>query len=68
MSDVACRLIYSAAFGGVISMSPEMFRKVNGYSLQYFGWGGEDDDMGDRSVRHIVSLLYCLFLGILLLK
>jgi len=29
-------------------MPPEMFRKVNGYSLQYFGWGGEDDDMGKR--------------------
>ena len=29
-------------------MPPRMFRKVNGYSLQYFGWGGEDDDMGER--------------------
>lgn len=44
----ACRLIYTAAFGGVVSMLPEMFRRVNGYSLQYFGWGGEDDDMGHR--------------------
>jgi len=31
-------------------MTPDMFRHVNGYSLQYFGWGGEDDDMGDRSI------------------
>jgi len=45
---VGFRLIYDWAFGGVTSMSPEMFRKVNGYSLQFFGWGGEDDDMGTR--------------------
>ena len=45
---VGGRLIYGGAFGGVVSMLPEMFRKVNGYSLQFFGWGGEDDDMGDR--------------------
>jgi len=47
-ADVVCRLIYATAFGGVVSMLPEMFSKVNGYSLQYFGWGGEDDDMGGR--------------------
>jgi len=40
--------MYSGMFGGVVSMRPDMFRRVNGYSLQYFGWGGEDDDMGYR--------------------
>jgi beta-1,4-galactosyltransferase 4 len=42
------RLIYGGAFGGVVLIPPELFTKVNGYSLQYFGWGGEDDDMGFR--------------------
>jgi len=56
MSTIAgcwqCRLIYPTVFGGVISMPPDMFRKVNGYSLNFFGWGGEDDDMGDRYIRN----------------
>jgi len=51
MDEWNYRLIYTGAFGGVVTMRPQVFRKVNGYSLQYFGWGGEDDDMGDR-VRH----------------
>ena len=29
-------------------MRPEMFRKVNGFSIVYFGWGKEDDDMKIR--------------------
>ena len=36
------RLIGS--FGGVSSVSPRFFEKVNGYSNEYWGWGGEDDD------------------------
>ena len=46
-----CRLIYATLFGGVVSMKPEMFVRVNGFSLVYFGWGGEDDDMGVRYIN-----------------
>ncbi|XP_037945433.1 beta-1,4-N-acetylgalactosaminyltransferase bre-4 isoform X2 [Teleopsis dalmanni] len=42
------RLPYRAIFGGVSAMTTEHFRKVNGFSNSYFGWGGEDDDMSNR--------------------
>ena len=40
--------IYSFLVGGVLAMRPETFILLNGYSNQYFNWGGEDDDMGLR--------------------
>ncbi|KAL0871012.1 hypothetical protein ABMA27_004826 [Loxostege sticticalis] len=33
------------SFGGVTSMTPEMYLQVNGYSNAYWNWGAEDDDM-----------------------
>jgi len=39
---------YGGQFGGVVTIRPEMFRKINGFPIVYFGWGGEDDDMGSR--------------------
>ena len=41
-------LYLSEIFGGASAMRPAQFRKVNGFSNQYWGWGGEDDDMSKR--------------------
>ena len=41
-------ILLSEYFGGVSAISVEQFRQVNGFSNQYWGWGGEDDDMYKR--------------------
>lgn len=37
--------------GGIISMSGRQFRSINGYPNDYWGWGGEDDELGRRMVH-----------------
>ena len=39
---------YDGQFGGVVTIRPEMFRRINGFPIVYFSSGGEDDDMGSR--------------------
>ena len=35
-------------FGAVTAISKDHFKLVNGFSNQFWGWGGEDDDMYQR--------------------
>lgn len=37
-------LPYMTLFGGVVAISGEHFKAINGMSNQFIGWGGEDDD------------------------
>ena len=48
------RLPYASLFGGVSAITKDHFKKVNGYSNLFYGWGGEDDEM---VVRQVVLLL-----------
>lgn len=44
----ASRLPYNQYFGGVSALSKEQFTKINGFPNNYWGWGGEDDDIYNR--------------------
>uniref|UniRef100_A0ABK0M5H4 Beta-1,4-galactosyltransferase n=1 Tax=Rattus norvegicus TaxID=10116 RepID=A0ABK0M5H4_RAT len=50
------RLRYSKYFGGVTALSREQFFKVNGFSNNYWGWGGEDDDLRLRVELHKMKI------------
>ena len=43
-----CRLPYAGYFGGVSGLSKSQFLKINGFPNEYWGWGGEDDDIFNR--------------------
>ena len=42
--------MYKGFTGGVLALSAEHVHLINGFSNHYFGWGGEDDDVYNRSV------------------
>lgn len=44
------KLPYPNIFGGVIQLSGEQMEFVNGFSNNYWGWGGEDGDMRKRLI------------------
>ena len=42
---------YPGFFGGVFAIRREHWEKINGASNQFWGWGGEDDDIFRRIVK-----------------
>lgn len=42
------KLPYNEYFGGVTLFDKESFIKINGFSNEYWGYGGEDDDLYKR--------------------
>uniref|UniRef100_UPI00398EAD0E beta-1,4-galactosyltransferase 2 isoform X2 n=1 Tax=Pristiophorus japonicus TaxID=55135 RepID=UPI00398EAD0E len=51
MDKFGFRLPYSGYFGGVSGLSKEQFLKINGFPNEYWGWGGEDDDIYNRFTK-----------------
>ncbi|KAM3624218.1 uncharacterized protein V6R79_020727 [Siganus canaliculatus] len=50
------RLPYAQIFGGVSAMSKDQYLKINGFPNNYWGWGGEDDDIYRRLASKGMSI------------
>ncbi|XP_028280883.1 beta-1,4-galactosyltransferase 3-like [Parambassis ranga] len=48
MDKFGYKLPYKMYFGGVSALTPLHYLKMNGFPNNYWGWGGEDDDIGAR--------------------
>lgn len=53
---------YGTEFGGVTAITPEQYKNVNGHSNQFWGWGGEDNDIEYRISRKYAYNLRVYFL------
>ncbi len=42
---------YEFLIGGVLILTLDMYKTVNGFSNLYWGWGGEDDDLSLRFIE-----------------
>lgn len=51
VSQFKYRMPFPNYFGGVTLFNREDFVKCNGYSNNFFSWGGEDDEMHDQVLR-----------------
>ncbi|XP_063295049.1 beta-1,4-galactosyltransferase 3 isoform X1 [Pelobates fuscus] len=48
MNKFSYSLPYPQYFGGVSALTPDQYMKMNGFPNEYWGWGGEDDDIATR--------------------
>jgi hypothetical protein len=46
------RYEYEKYFGGIVAFTSEMFQKINGYPNDFWGWGGEDDELYKRVIKY----------------
>lgn len=44
-SQFGWKMPHDKYFGGVVAFNRADFEKINGYSNQFWGWGGEDDSL-----------------------
>ncbi|CAG9788386.1 unnamed protein product [Diatraea saccharalis] len=52
-------LPYLNLFGGAIAITSQQYKLINGMSNEYYGWGGEDDDLYAR--LEVEELKLCRF-------
>ncbi|CAH0521086.1 unnamed protein product [Peronospora belbahrii] len=38
-------------FGGIVAFTRQQFVKVNGFPNNFWGWGGEDNELYSRAMR-----------------
>ncbi|GAB1288394.1 Beta-1,4-galactosyltransferase 1 [Apodemus speciosus] len=56
MDKFGYSLPYVQYFGGVSALSKQQFLAINGFPNNYWGWGGEDDDIFNRLVHKGMSI------------
>ncbi|XP_062064072.1 beta-1,4-galactosyltransferase 1 [Lepus europaeus] len=56
MDKFGFSLPYVQYFGGVSALSKDQFLAINGFPNNYWGWGGEDDDIFNRLVFKGMSI------------
>ncbi|XP_002708078.1 beta-1,4-galactosyltransferase 1 isoform X2 [Oryctolagus cuniculus] len=56
MDKFGFSLPYVQYFGGVSALSKDQFLAINGFPNNYWGWGGEDDDIFNRLVFRGMSI------------
>ncbi|KAL3110132.1 hypothetical protein niasHT_015735 [Heterodera trifolii] len=56
VSNLGYLLWYNEIVGGVLAINVNDYEHVNGFSNQYWAWGGEDDDMGKRILSQNFSI------------
>jgi len=56
LPDGVSRTLFDEYFGGVTLFPSNIFKQINGYSNEYWGWGFEDDDLLLRCQENHVKL------------
>lgn len=51
------RYPYPSYVGGILTLSPEQILKTNGFPNNFWGWGGEDDEMSKRLQEAKLTLM-----------